>query len=61
MNSFRAMARQCTSSGPSARRRVRIAVQACADEDLGRALEHAAEGEIEEAALQKHAVLTGDR
>lgn len=36
-----------------AHRRVRIAVQACADEELKRALESAAEGEIEEAYLEK--------
>jgi hypothetical protein len=38
-------------AGDEARRRVRIAVQACADDDLRGALEAAAEGEIEEAAL----------
>ncbi len=38
---------------PEARRRVRIAVEACADEDLRAALEHAAEGEIEEAELSR--------
>lgn len=38
-----------------ARRRVRIAVQACADEDLQRALESAAEGEIDEIALGRAA------
>ena len=36
-----------------ARRRVRIAVQACADEDLQAALAAAAEGEIEEATLAR--------
>ncbi len=36
-----------------AHRRVRIAAQACADEELRRALESAAEGEIEEAYLEK--------
>jgi hypothetical protein len=36
---------------PEARRRVRVAVEACADQDLRAALEHAAEGEIEEAEL----------
>jgi hypothetical protein len=36
---------------PEARRRVRVAVEACADHDLRAALEHAAEGEIEEAEL----------
>lgn len=34
-----------------ARRRVRVAVEACADQDLRAALEHAAEGEIDEAEL----------
>jgi hypothetical protein len=34
-----------------AKRRVRVAVEACADRDLRAALEHAAEGEIEEAEL----------
>ncbi|MEP7124364.1 MAG: hypothetical protein ABJE95_25780 [Byssovorax sp.] len=38
---------------PEARRRVRVAVEACADEDLRAALEHAAEGEIEEAELER--------
>lgn len=38
-------------AGDEARRRVRIAVQACADDDLRGALEAAAEGEIEEASL----------
>jgi hypothetical protein len=33
------------------KRRVRIAAQACVEEDLRAALEHAAEGEIEEAEL----------
>jgi hypothetical protein len=37
--------------GEEARRRVRIAVEACADDDLRGALEAAAEGEIEEASL----------
>jgi hypothetical protein len=36
-----------------ARRRVRVAVEACADQDLRAALEHAAEGEIEEAELHR--------
>lgn len=36
-----------------ARRRVRIAVDACADDDLRRALESAAEGEIDEASLKR--------
>lgn len=36
-----------------ARRRVRVAVEACADRDLRAALEHAAEGEIEEAELHR--------
>ncbi|MCC6555618.1 MAG: PH domain-containing protein, partial [Polyangiaceae bacterium] len=36
-----------------ARRRVRIAVQACADEELQRALEMAAEGEVDEALLSR--------
>jgi len=40
-----------TREGAEARRRVRIAVQACADEDLRAALEAAAEGEIEEVRL----------
>ena len=35
------------------RRRVRVAVEACADRDLRAALEHAAEGEIEEAELHR--------
>jgi hypothetical protein len=38
---------------PEARRRVRIAVEACADRDLRAALERAAEGEIEEAELHR--------
>ncbi len=38
---------------PEARRRVRVAVEACADQDLRVALEHAAEGEIEEAELHR--------
>jgi hypothetical protein len=38
-----------------ARRRVRIAVQACADEELQRALEHAAEGEMDEALIERAA------
>ena len=38
---------------PEARRRVRVAVEACADQDLRAALEHAAEGEIEEAELHR--------
>lgn len=36
-----------------AKRRVRVAVEACADRDLRAALEHAAEGEIEEAELHR--------
>lgn len=36
-----------------ARRRVRVAVEACADQDLRAALEHAAEGEIEEGELDR--------
>jgi hypothetical protein len=36
-----------------ARRRVRIAVDACADDELRRALESAAEGEIDEAPLKR--------
>jgi hypothetical protein len=39
--------------GDEARRRVRIAVRACADEDLQAALEAAAEGEIAEAMLAR--------
>ena len=38
---------------PEARRRVRVAVEACADQDLRAALEHAAEGELEEAELSR--------
>jgi hypothetical protein len=40
-----------------ARRRVRIAARACADEDLAAALEQAAEGEIAEALLAREAAL----
>ena len=36
-----------------ARQRVRIAVEACADDDLRRALSSAAEGEIDEPALAR--------
>jgi hypothetical protein len=39
--------------GEEARRRVRIAVRACADEDLQAALEAAAEGEIAEGSLAR--------
>src|SRR6185312_1710914 len=38
-----------------ARRRVRIATQAAADDDLRLALERAAEGEIEAAAIEREA------
>ena len=43
-----------SSSAPEdARRKARIAAQACADERLARALERAAEGEIEAAIVEE--------
>jgi len=44
-----------TRESGEARQRVRIAVQACADEDLRSALESAAEGEIDETTLARAA------
>jgi hypothetical protein len=44
-----------------ARRRVRIATQATVDEDLRLALERAAEGEIEAAAIEREARRRGSR
>jgi hypothetical protein len=41
------------SGDAESRRRVRIAVEACVDENLRAALAHAAEGEIEEAELRR--------
>ena len=45
---------------PEARRRVRVAVEACADQDLRAALEHAVDGEIEEAELQRVVTRRGE-